>query len=97
MADEAIGVFAIVAALVVLIGFMTPIASLALAFGYFGSGAPSFLSPDVVRHTSSFTALSLAAISTALIFLGPGALSLDCLLCGRREIVIPEDRRSLDE
>jgi uncharacterized membrane protein YphA (DoxX/SURF4 family) len=97
LAEQTIGVFAIVAALVMLIGFMTPIASLALAFGYFGAGVPSFLSADVVRHSSSFTALSLAAISTALVFLGPGAFSLDCRLFGRREIVIPEGRRSLDE
>jgi hypothetical protein len=29
--------------------------------------------------------------------LGPGAISLDARLFGRREIVIPEDNRSLDE
>lgn len=97
LAEQMIGVFAIVAALVLLIGFMTPIASLALAAGYLSAGVSSFLSPDVVRHSSSFSVLLLAAISTALVLLGPGALSLDCFLFGRREIVIPEDRRSLDD
>lgn len=96
-AEQTIDVCAIFAALVLLIGFMTPIASLALASGYLGAGMSSFLSPDVVKHSSSFTALSLAAISAALLLLGPGAISLDARLFGRREIVIPEDRRSLDE
>jgi len=97
LAEQTIDVFAIVAALVLLIGFMTPIASLALASGYFGAGLSSFLSPDIVRHSNSFTALSLAASSAALMLLGPGAISLDARLFGRREIVIPEDNRSLDE
>lgn len=96
-AEQTIDVFAIVAALTLLIGFMTPIASLALASGYLGAGVSSFLSPDVVRHSSSFTALSLAAISGSLMLLGPGAISLDARLFGRREIVIPEDSRTLDE
>jgi uncharacterized membrane protein YphA (DoxX/SURF4 family) len=97
LAEQAIDVFAIVAALVLLIGLMTPIASLALASGYLGAGVSSFLSPDIVKHSNSFTALSLAAISTALVLLGPGAISFDARLFGRREIVIPQDSRSLDE
>lgn len=97
LAEQAIGVFAIVAALVLLIGFMTPIASLALALGYLCAGVPSFLSSDIVRHCGSFTALSLAAISLALVLLGPGSVSLDARLFGRREIIIPEDRRSFGE
>lgn len=97
MAELAVTVFAMVAALGLLIGFMTPIASFGLAMGYLGAGVSSFLSPDPLRHYSSFTALLLGAISLSLVFLGPGAISLDARLFGRREIVIPEDRRSLDE
>jgi hypothetical protein len=32
-----------------------------------------------------------AAIAVAVIFLGPGALSLDARLFGRREIIIPNN------
>ena len=41
-------------------------------------------------HISAFAAFNLAAISAALVLLGPGAFSLDARLFGRREIIIPE-------
>ena len=37
----------------------------------------------------------MAAISAALVLLGPGAFSLDTRLFGRREIITPEGRRPL--
>jgi hypothetical protein len=39
---------------------------------------------------SVLIAFNLAAISAAVVLLGPGAFSLDARLFGRREIVIPE-------
>ncbi|MBX3277660.1 MAG: hypothetical protein KF868_06615 [Acidobacteria bacterium] len=33
-------------------------------------------------------------MAASIILLGPGALSLDCRLFGRREIVIPYDKHS---
>ena len=44
------------------------------------------------NHISALAALNLAAISAALVLLGPGAFSLDARLFGRREIIIPEGR-----
>jgi uncharacterized membrane protein YphA (DoxX/SURF4 family) len=38
-------------------------------------------------------ALSLALVAAALLLLGPGAISLDARLFGRREIVFPHERR----
>ena len=38
-------------------------------------------------------AWSVVAVAAALVLLGPGALSLDAHLFGRREIVFPPDRR----
>jgi uncharacterized membrane protein YphA (DoxX/SURF4 family) len=46
------------------------------------------------NHISTLAAFNLAAISAALVLLGPGAFSLDARLFGRREIIIPEGRLS---
>jgi len=44
------------------------------------------------NHISALAAFNLAAISAALVLLGPGAFSLDARLFGRREIIIPKGR-----
>jgi len=51
--------------------------------------ASSFLMTGANNHPSTLAAFTLAAISAALILLGPGAFSLDGRLFGRREIIIP--------
>jgi uncharacterized membrane protein YphA (DoxX/SURF4 family) len=66
------------------LGLLTPIAAAivtgALAVGaYPGSGRP-------------FDRLALAALAIALVLLGPGSISLDFRLFGRREILIPTKR-----
>jgi uncharacterized membrane protein YphA (DoxX/SURF4 family) len=38
-------------------------------------------------------AWSVVAVAVALVLLGPGALSLDARLFGRREIIFPHERR----
>jgi hypothetical protein len=47
------------------------------------------------NQISALAAFNLAAISAALVLLGPGAFSLDARLFGRREIIIPEGRVQL--
>ena len=47
------------------------------------------------NHINALAAFNLAAMSAALVLLGPGAFSLDARLFGRREIIIPEGGRSL--
>jgi uncharacterized membrane protein YphA (DoxX/SURF4 family) len=97
LGEQAIGVATIAVALVLLVGFLTPLSASIVTLGRLGVGLPSFFSSDAVPHSSSFTNLTLAAIAAALVFLGPGAASLDARLFGRREIVIPEDRRAREE
>jgi len=79
--------------LMVLVGVLTPFAGVAAAIGYVVNGASLLFTGDPYRQSQGLTALDLAAISIALVLLGPGAFSLDARLFGRREIIIPDGRR----
>jgi uncharacterized membrane protein YphA (DoxX/SURF4 family) len=87
------GAVAIAAGLALLIGFLTPFASASITIGCLVMSVSSPLVPMPNEHISILTAFDLAAISIALVLLGPGAFSLDARLFGRREIIIPEGRR----
>jgi uncharacterized membrane protein YphA (DoxX/SURF4 family) len=84
----AAGVLAVVSGLALVAGFLTPV-----------SGAVAGLTtlfivmtwtpPSVSVLIDRGTALFLIVDAAALALLGPGALSLDARLFGRREIIIP--------
>jgi uncharacterized membrane protein YphA (DoxX/SURF4 family) len=86
----AVGSFAIAIGAAIFVGFFTPAANAAATVGYLKMGVSSFLMTGANHHSSALAAFDLAAISAALVLLGPGAFSLDARLFGRREIVIPE-------
>jgi uncharacterized membrane protein YphA (DoxX/SURF4 family) len=90
----AVGSLAIAVGAAIFVGFLTPVACAAAAVGYLITGVSSFLMTEANHHISTLGAFNLAAISAALVLLGPGAFSLDARLFGRREIIIPEGRRS---
>jgi len=80
--------FSFAAGLCLLLGVMTPIVSLILAFGtvayhFFGITNPSGF------VVSSFLVFRIAALAVATACLGPGAFSFDARIFGRREIHIP--------
>ena len=80
--------FSFAAGLCLLLGVMTPIASLIVAFGavthlFFGITNPGGF------VISSFLVLRITALALATACLGPGAFSLDARIFGRREIHIP--------
>jgi uncharacterized membrane protein YphA (DoxX/SURF4 family) len=83
----AIESFAILVGVVLLIGFLTPLAGAGAAIGYLYIGASQLLGTGANGHGS--TAWCLAVMSIGLVLLGPGAFSLDARLFGRREIIIP--------
>jgi len=70
-------------------GFLTPIAS-----GLLGVGTACILltqlpSPGFSVFDTKPPVILVLVINTAIIFVGPGAFSLDSRLFGRREIIIP--------
>ena len=88
------GVLAALVGVAVFLGFLTPIAATVGALGYlwYAILLGSVVAPN---HLTGVTnALDLSAISLAVIFLGPGAFSIDARVFGRREIIIPESGRS---
>jgi hypothetical protein len=77
-----------VTGLALISGFMTPIASVLLAAGGILVTVDSSLLGHMTLFESGMARLEFIVISAALIFLGPGALSLDARLYGRREIKV---------
>jgi uncharacterized membrane protein YphA (DoxX/SURF4 family) len=85
-----VGLFAIASGGLLLIGFFTPVAcvlaglaALFLAILSF----PSRTSPNL--FDAALPTVLLIVVAAAVVFLGPGALSLDARRFGRREIIIP--------
>jgi uncharacterized membrane protein YphA (DoxX/SURF4 family) len=92
MSVWAVGSLAIAVGAALFVGFLTPAAGAAATVGYLMTGVTPFLMTGGADHSSTLVAFNLAAISAALVLLGPGAFSLDARLFGRREIIIPEGR-----
>ena len=77
-----------------LIGFLTPVAGALVGLGGAGIALSWFpaLTPNLLD--SRLAAIFVVIMAAAIVFLGPGAFSLDSYLFGRREIVIPPASRS---
>lgn len=92
-ASWTMGLMSIVIAVALLIGFLTPLVGALSGLGNSMACVTLFLSSGINDQAWAICAMNLAAMSIALVFLGPGAFSLDARLFGRREIIIPEGRR----
>jgi hypothetical protein len=83
-----VALLAFVTGLALIIGLMTPIASVLLAAG----GLLLSVDPGIPGHLTLFESgmarLEFIVMSVVLISLGPGASSLDARLYGRREIEV---------
>jgi uncharacterized membrane protein YphA (DoxX/SURF4 family) len=84
----AVALLAFGTGLALIVGFMTPIASVLLTAGGLLLMADSSGSGHLLLLESGMARLEFVAMSAALISLGPGALSVDARLYGRREIEV---------
>jgi uncharacterized membrane protein YphA (DoxX/SURF4 family) len=72
-----------------LAGFLTPVASVVVALGILGAGFSVLPVPESNLLDAKLSLIFAGIMSVAIVFLGPGAFSLDARLFGRREIIIP--------
>jgi len=82
-----IALILLVGSLAMVLGYLTPFVSLFHAL-LLSANAWLGAHPPLLSQHSSVAAAHLAVVSAALIFIGPGAYSVDARLFGRREIVI---------
>jgi uncharacterized membrane protein YphA (DoxX/SURF4 family) len=80
--------FVAIAGLVLIIGFLTPIASVFICL--VGAGIMAMCIPPAafLLFNSRMAAFEFVVMSAVLVVLGPGAISLDARLFGRREVPI---------
>jgi uncharacterized membrane protein YphA (DoxX/SURF4 family) len=77
-----------ISSVLLLVGYMTPLASMVAGVSSLGSALSLFPEPARGFLASRPAAALAATIAAALLCLGPGAFSVDARLFGRREIVI---------
>ena len=76
-----------------LAGLVTPIAGVVAGLGFLGIGFSVFPATSPNLFEARLSAIFAVIMTTAIVFLGPGAFSLDAVLFGRREIIIPQGPR----
>jgi uncharacterized membrane protein YphA (DoxX/SURF4 family) len=93
-ATELAGGLAILVGVALLIGLFTPVASGLAALAAVGLSISWLSLPATDPFESKPLTVLVAIVAVAVALLGPGALSLDARLFGRREIIIPRTPRS---
>jgi uncharacterized membrane protein YphA (DoxX/SURF4 family) len=74
-------------------GFLTPFIGSMVAIGYLIESVREITANLPHQPITILIAVNLSLLSISVALLGPGAYSLDARLFGRREIIIPENRR----
>ena len=85
----AAGLLEVAIGALLLIGLLTPIASLLVGLGSVAIAFSWFPAATPILSDSWLTTVFVIIMAAAIGFLGPGAFSLDSRLFGRREIIIP--------
>jgi uncharacterized membrane protein YphA (DoxX/SURF4 family) len=87
------GLIVIASGVSLLIGFLTPVAGVLMALATIGI-ARSWVPPATSNlFNTPLPAFLVVIIAAAITLLGPGSLSVDRRLFGRREIIIPHSPR----
>jgi uncharacterized membrane protein YphA (DoxX/SURF4 family) len=72
-----------------LVGFLTPVASILVAVATIGTALSWFPPPAENLFDTKLGSIEMIVMAVAVALMGPGAFSLYARLFGRREIVIP--------
>lgn len=83
------GVLLAISGVCLVIGFLTPIASILAGVGCVASTASWVPAPITTLFDGRLVSLEVIVMALSIAMLGPGAFALDARLFGRREIVIP--------
>jgi len=87
------GLIVIASGVSLLIGFLTPVAGALMALTTIGIAWSWVPPPASNLFNAPLPAFLVVIIAAAIALLGPGALSIDRRLFGRREIIIPHSSR----
>ncbi len=85
----AIGLLAVTGGVLLLIGFLTPAAGILIGLGSLSHALRWLPASTPNLFDTPLSIIFVIIMAAALVFLGPGAFSLDSRLFGRREIIIP--------
>ena len=80
---------AVLTGILLVTGFRTRLASFLIALGIAFISLHTFSLPTRELFDRLLPTLFAETMSTAVVFLGPGAFSIDACLYGRKEIIIP--------
>jgi uncharacterized membrane protein YphA (DoxX/SURF4 family) len=87
-----VGLLCIVTGASLLIGFSTPVAGALAGLLSLGVALTYLPSPGPGGFGGVAATIFMVMMAAAVLFLGPGAYSLDARIFGRREVVIPRAR-----
>lgn len=89
------GVLLIAGSVFLILGFLLPFVLIGLAATELGAAAVRLLIADQMPGDDfgSIASFLLVSITIALFFMGPGALSIDARIYGRRRIFIPSPKK----
>ena len=89
LGNGTVGLVAIVSGALLLSGFLTPVAGVLIGSGTLGITLGWLPAATRNLFDAELPAVFAVIMSAAIVFLGPGAFSVDARLFGRREIIIP--------